>query len=405
MKGRTANVFLHGALVGTLLEDEQGWIELRLTEDYRSQPSRPVLGQWFEDHLHDRPRGQRPGELPTYFENFIPEGDLKVLLHERLGVPLHDDLGLLCAIGDDLPGAVIVQLAEGDAPLLAPRPPPPEQPEPGLRFSLAGVQLKFSMLRHGERFVLPGRDLRGDWIAKISMQAFPGLARNEWLTMEWARLAGFQVPATELRPLRDLVDLPHEGAPDEQVYLVQRYDRSGGHRLHQEDFQQIVGRRSSGKYSDVTYESIVLLAMGIIGANAYEELLRRLTFVVASGNDDAHMKNWSVVYPHPGTVAFLSPLYDQVFTGQWPDYRKSLALKLGGSKDFAALDRRRFGQLAARVGQPADAAMQLVDQAVLDQLAAWRRLREHASVDDEYRAALIQHWQRVPLLQPLADQL
>lgn len=242
--------------------------------------------------------------------------------------------------------------------------------------------------------MLPSRGLR-----------IPGLARNEWLTMEWARLAGFQVPTTELRPLRELVDLPHEGAPDEQVYLVQRYDRSGGHRLHQEDFQQIVGRRSSGKYTDVTYESIVLLAMRIIGANAYEELLRRLTFVVASGNDDAHMKNWSVVYPDHGTVAFLSPLYDQVFTGQWPDYRKALALKLGGSKDFAALDRRRFGQLAARVGQPAEAAMQLVDQAVQDQLAAWRRLREHTSVDDAYRAALIQHWQRVPLLQPLADQL
>lgn len=408
MSGRVANVFLRELFVGTLVEDESDWIEFRLADSYRTMTSRPVLGQWFEDHRSVHPRGDRPGELPAFFENYIPEGDLKLILHERLEVPLDDDFGLLCAVGGDLPGAVVVQLHQDGAPTRVPRRAPADESEPGLRFSLAGVQLKFSMIRQGERFFLPGRDARGEWIAKIAYETYQGVCANEWVIMEWARAAGFEVPKTELRTLADLVDVPATGAPETPVYLVKRYDRTerAPHRIHQEDFQQIVGRRSRGKYSGVTSEQLALLAMKVVGDDVFPEMMRRLTFVVASGNDDAHMKNWSVIYPDDdGRRAALSPLYDQVFTAQWPQFSKELALKLGGTKNFASVDRGRFREVARRIGKPEAEALELVDATLESLVDAWRETRDRPEVSGAYREALLAHWKKVPLLTPHAGRL
>jgi serine/threonine-protein kinase HipA len=403
MSGRTAQVFLDGLVIGTLLEDQQGTIEFRLSNEYRHMRRRPVLGQWFEDHPASNQRGERPGDLPAFFENLIPEGDLRLTLEERLKIAPGDDLGLLCAVGGDLPGSVIVQLQEGDAPATLPSRPSEEDPETGLRFSLAGVQLKFSMTQRGERFAMPGRDGRGDWIAKIALRSYAELCANEWVTMEWARAVGFDVPATELRTLGDLIDVPYQGEAAAQVFMIQRYDRTAdGRRIHQEDFQQIVGRRARGKYSDVTYEGLALLATRIVSAEAWPEMLRRLAFMVASGNDDAHMKHWSVVYPGDGIQARLSLLYDQVFTAQWPNFAKTLALKLGGTKDFGAIELARFRELARRIGQKPEEAEGLVSETVAAMATAWGTLREHPAVSREYREALQRHWRKVPLLQPHA---
>ena len=188
--------------------------------------------------------------------------------------------------------------------------------------------------------------------------------------------------------------------------MIQRYDRLvGGQRVHQEDFQQIVGRRAHGKYRDVTYEGLAVLAIKTVGDAIWPEMLRRLTFMVASGNDDAHMKNWSLLYPDGGIKAQLSPLYDQVFTAQWPAFSKTLALKLGGTKDFAAMDLARFRELARRIGQAPEAAAALVEQTVSEAAEAWAKLREHPNVFPEYREALQRHWRKVPLLRAHADAI
>lgn len=406
MTGRAARVLLDELPVGELIEDDDGYVEFRILQRYREMGRRPVLGQWFEDQRHGTQRGARPRELPPFFANLIPEGALRLRLGKLLGVDPVDDFGFLCAVGRDLPGAVVVEPHDGD--LRGRAVPPPSEPavEPGLRFSLAGVQLKFSMRREGERLSVPGRDERGDWIVKIAFDNYPDLCANEWVTMQWARLAGFDVPETELRTLRDLAGAPHEADPDTPVFIIRRYDREpGNRRIHQEDFQQIVGRRPEGKYDDVTYDGLVLLASRIVGDDAYEEMLRRLAFIVASGNDDAHMKNWSVTYPNTyphGIQAQLSPLYDQVFTAQWPQFSTEMALKLGGTKEFAAITIARFRELARRVHQSPDDAEQIVLQTVSQIVEVWNELREDPRVTPAYREALQRHWRKVPLLQPHA---
>jgi len=113
--GRTAPVFLGAIRVGTLQEGDDGLIELRVDAAYLSMPQRPVLGQWFEDRPGRPQRGERPGLLPPFFANFIPEGDLRLLLEERLAIPHGDDFALLQEVGRDLPGAVEVHPADGTA--------------------------------------------------------------------------------------------------------------------------------------------------------------------------------------------------------------------------------------------------------------------------------------------------
>jgi serine/threonine-protein kinase HipA len=186
------------------------------------------------------------------------------------------------------------------------------------------------------------------------------------------------------------------------VLVVRRYDRTeDGRRVHQEDFQQIVGRRPHGKYDDITCEGLVLLATRIAGDQAYAESIRRLAFVVASGNNDAHMKNWSVVYPD-GIQARLSPLYDQVFTARWPMFQVQMALKLGGTKEFAAVDAGRFGELARRLRRSPEETEAIATRTVAELAEAWGGLRDHPAVSGEYREALQRHWRKVPLLRPHA---
>ena len=308
MNRRSALVQLGDLVVGRLVEDELGRIEFRLDAGYRQVRPRPVLGQWFEDNRRDSQRGDRSGAVPSYFANLIPEGELRSRISRLHGIADHDDLGFLCTVGEDQPGTLIIR-AEGDATeprseATAPRPTPDKR----LRFSLAGVQLEFSLVRTSDRFTLPGPDERGAWIAKVS-PTYPDLPANEWVTMEWARHTGFDVPATDLRPWSDLVDLPGEGDPDGKVFLIARYDRTAsGGRVHQEDFQQVVGRRPDKKYDDVTYDKVVLLAKAIVGSDVQAEVIRRLAFMAASGNNDAHMKNWSLVYPD-GVRAWCAPLF------------------------------------------------------------------------------------------------
>lgn len=294
-------------------------------------------------------------------------------------------------------------------------PPEPDGTDVGWRFSLAGVQLKFSMKRVGNRLTVPGHDERGDWIVKIAFDNYADLCANEWVTMQWARLAGFEVPETELRVLSDLGGLLPEADPATPVFAIRRFDReSAGDaprprratttRIHQEDFQQVVGREPSKKYDDITYEGVTLLAARIVGDDAYHEVLRRLAFVVASGNNDAHMKNWAIVYPDR-IRAQLSPLYDQVFTAYWPEFSVQMALNLGGTKDFAAVTLARFRELARRLGELPDQAETIVTDAMERIAAGWAAVRDAPAVTDAYRAALRRHWQKVPLVQPYAARL
>ena len=68
-----------------------------------------------------------------------------------------------------------------------------------LRFSLAGVQLKFSAMGDARGgLTIPARGVGGDWIVKLPSLQFPGVPENEFSMMTLARAVGISVPVVKL---------------------------------------------------------------------------------------------------------------------------------------------------------------------------------------------------------------
>lgn len=406
------SVWLGETLVGTLAASPDGMVSFRFSQDYREDPLRPVLGQAFEDDLEKVYRGRGPGLLPGFFANLLPEGALRHVLEKSLGDTAASDLSLLAGLGADLPGAVKVRAsnisAGGDAVATDQAPEETEEERRGMRFSLAGVQLKFSMLLDGDRLTLPAHGEEGDWIVKLGTPAYPGLAQNELATMEWARACGFDVPECQLHPVGALEGIPRREAPDDSpVLAIRRFDRTKTGRVHQEDFAQVTGRsrpaRGNGRYKyNGTHEEIAILASTTIGDEAYEEVVRRIAFVLVSGNHDAHLKNWSLTYPD-GRQARLAPLYDQLCTVAWKEHDRELALKLAGTRRPGEVDERRFRHFAERVGMPGDATVAAALEAISRAYDTWSSVMAPRMFDEEHRKRLAEHWERVPILRAVGS--
>lgn len=381
-----AEVLLGELRIG-VLEQRGQQARFEPAEEWADLPagSRPVLGQQFEDDPFAA-HASRFG-APLWFEHLLPEsgGPLRDAVARALGVASTASFDLLVALGSDLPGAVRVLPPDqsGEVKTVSRRerggahsPAVARVPQP-LRVSLAGLQFKISA-RQGKRGIgLPAAGEDGDWILKFADQRFPTLAANEFVTMSWASTAGLTVPEVRLIPVAE-VDGIADIAPitSDWAFGIKRYDRSASGRIHQEDFAQVLGLATGeAKYRDVNIDSVLRVLQAIAPDDA-PEFFRRLVFMVLSGNDDAHAKNWSLWYPD-GTTARLSPAYDLVSTTELLPSGE-MSLKLAGARRFAHVDRERLQMLARRSGVDDSSADEIVVAAVRDQLDAWQAARELA---------------------------
>ncbi|QRK06536.1 type II toxin-antitoxin system HipA family toxin [Archangium violaceum] len=383
----------------TLLPDEVS--EFVISEEYRQRYPRPVLGQFFEDDLTRRHHSRM--RLPPYFSNLLPEGPLRELIAEREGVSKHREFFLIARLGEDLPGATMVTPA---APLdwnaigssETTEPTLPHEQEP-IRFSLAGVQLKFSMLRRDRGMTLPMGGRGGDWIVKLPDNRYDHVPENEYSMMRWASAAGINVPEIILVPVADLQGLP-EGIQlrEDTAFAIRRFDRPApGHRIHMEDMAQVLGLYSDEKYKRYNYETVAKVLLNVAGPKALQEFLHRLVFIIASGNGDAHHKNWSLLYPD-GVHAELSPAYDLVSTIQYMP-NDTLALNLARSKRFKDVTMASFERLARKLEVPAHFVITEVKLAVEATLQLWSDLRAELSIPESFKQRIEAHWKTVPLLQ------
>ena len=159
-------------------------------EDYAEMADRPVLSQSFYDterNLITDPE-QVQTEVPPFFSNLLPEGHLREYVAELAGIKPVREYFLLWLLGADLPGAVVVEGADGQ-----PLPPRVEantearKKEPGrvLRFSLAGVQLKFSAVGNPDKILtIPVEGRGGHWMVKLPSPRFRNVPENEFSMME-----------------------------------------------------------------------------------------------------------------------------------------------------------------------------------------------------------------------------
>jgi len=411
----TLGVGLHGKIIGYLSQTTNGQIAFRFTESYLSLLERPVLSQSFEDDLFRTYYGKNR-LLPSFFANLIPEhGALRDLIENNLGVSSGDDLTLLEAVGRDLPGAVAIIRVNGDdlpvqenleiSAYVEDNENVLKNKRPGLRFSLAGVQMKFSVLRDPERITLPASNQDGEWIVKLGSTRFPFTVENEYAIMQWAMSAGFDVPECYLHDAKTVSDSLRKYTDfGDRVFVIRRYDRQAGRRIHQEDFAQVTNLRPELKYDHIKYEQCGGLIKQLLGDDAYYEFIRRLTFVIASGNADAHLKNWSFLYLD-NQHASLAPMYDQVCTIAWPELNSELALKLAGTKNWFALELRRFESLAERAGADPIKTTETVNETLARLVDAWNNSQVSTLLPTPHLERFRIFWERVPLLRPFVSKM
>lgn len=390
-------VRVHGVVVGHLLR-HGGGVRFEPDLEWLAGGQHPPLGLAF---LQEPRPPVLQGLLPAWFENLLPEqgSPLRSWVCQQYGLRETDSTGILARVGRDLPGAVeVTGSLEGVAEAH-------DQPAPTggqLRFSLAGLQLKLSMVLSGERFSFPARGESGRWIVKIPGDDFPELPEVEAGTMAWAKAMGLDVPRFHVLPIEHLrgVD-PDLLGSRRHAFVIERFDRRADGRTHQEDLAQALGLKPKEKYGapNASYDGLARLVLDACGPEHQGAFIERVAFVLASGNTDAHLKNWSFQWGHDHRP-WLSPVYDQVTTIAWPRFgwtangTPQLALRFGKTKSFASVDRARLDRFAERAH----------GEAVADRfMAALERARgAFAQVREEAPARMIEaldaHWRRVPLL-------
>lgn len=190
------------------------------------------------------------------------------------------------------------------------------------KMSIQGLQLKLSaVLRISEgRFEIV--DHGGRYILKPPSLDFPELPANEDVTMRMAAAAGIEVPLHGL--LRS--------ADQSLTYFIQRFDRAGRGRLPVEDFAQLSGASRDTKY-DSSMEKVAGIVDQFCTFPAIErvKLFERTLFSFLVGNEDMHLKNFSLITRHRKVE--LAPAYDSLNTTiAVTNPREELALPLNGKK-------------------------------------------------------------------------
>lgn len=343
----------------------------KFDDDYWDDPQRHVLGLWFEDNPRESP--QAALNLPRWFSNLLPEGPLRKWIARDRGVSAERELQLLLQIGHDLPGAVEVLAGDEDSTSvdafddLAAHASALREGASPWKFSLAGVGLKFSMLRQGDRLSIPTRTELGDWIVKFPDAVHPEVPLNEFASMSLAREVGIECPDIELLHRDELPVMPDVMWPgrEEYAYAVARFDRPlGGGRVHIEDFAQVRNFYPIEKYSGA-FETVGALAYRNQDSASLREFVRRLTFNLLIGNGDAHLKNWSLIYDD-GRRAQLSPAYDVVSTAGYYDSLSpdDFGLTFGSTRIPKRIGRSQFKRMQQMLHVGNEDVLDVVDKTI-----------------------------------------
>lgn len=366
---RTLDVYLHNVLVGNLIQDAGGQMVFEYVESWLNAPGAAPLSQ----SLPLRKKRFTRKECRGFFAGILPEESKREIIARNLGISARNDYAMLERIGGECAGAVTFiptgeELPEHNygyrtlssrefAALLRELPKRPLLAgEEGIRLSLAGAQDKLPVRIEGGDICLPLGGAPSTHILKPAVDRFEDVVFNEALCMKLAAAAGLPVAPVETRTVDGMAYL-----------LVERYDRTHHkiaegapalERIHQEDFCQALGIVSETKYQKEGGPSLkqCFALLREVSSSPVVDLARLLDAVIfnyLAGNNDAHGKNFSLLYHGVGTDNLqirLAPLYDIVSTIYYPELSHDMAMKIGGEYSSEKVMPVNFERLAEDAG-------------------------------------------------------
>ena len=367
---RTLDVYLHRHLIGKLVQNDHGHLVYDYVASWLTNPTAIPLSQLLPLTKKHLTRNDCRG----FFAGVLPDESKREIIARNLGISARNDFAMLERLGGECAGAVTF-IAEGTSlpepdneyrPLSASELADivkklPRRPllagEEGVRLSLAGAQDKIAVHVSGGQISLPLNGAPSTHILKPAIEWLEGVVFNEALCMRLAQAVGLDTATVEIGKVEGI-----------DYLLVQRYDRAlapqspeGPERIrreHQEDFCQALGIVPEHKYQNEGGPSIKQCFELVRAASStpvidLQALLDAVIFNWLIGNNDAHGKNFSLVYHgeiSSGLQTRLSPLYDLISTVYYPELSAKMAMKLGGEYFSERIAPANFERLAKEAG-------------------------------------------------------
>ncbi|MCK4994969.1 MAG: HipA domain-containing protein [Candidatus Omnitrophica bacterium] len=206
------------------------------------------------------------------------------------------------------------------------------------KLSISGVQPKLSVKLDRRNNSLISVPKGGEYILKPQTSAFSNIPENEQCCMDIAAEFKIDVPPHCLLRLND----------GSWAYIIKRFDRDSGRKIHQEEFAQILALGDKYKGS---VEQIGRKLNDISSAPGYDKQLffERVVFSFIIGNGDAHLKNYSIAHKDKETIR-LTPVYDIICSKLVIPDEDDSALTINGKKN--KLKREDFDKLAEYLNVP-----------------------------------------------------
>ena len=245
--------------------------------------------------------------------------------------------------------------------------------------SLTGVQPKLSLNLHkhegSNRLTIVG--LWGDFIFKPQTDAYPELPENEDLTMHLAEAARIKVVPHSLIHLAD----------GSLGYITRRIDRTKkGEKIDMEDMCQLTLHPTEYKYKS----SCEQIAKAIAAYSSTPRLdlvnfMQVLLFSFVTGNNDMHLKNFSLY--RPKALYQLSPAYDLLNVAiANPKDKEEMALPINGKK--AQIKLADFLKASDTMGIEQRVTLGLIN-GLRNAMPAWIDLINNSFLSDEMKQSYL----------------
>ena len=246
--------------------------------------------------------------------------------------------------------------------------------------SLTGVQPKLSLNLHKHkgcnRLTIVG--LWGDFIFKPQAEAYPQLPENEDLTMHMAEAARIKVVPHSLVHLAD----------GSLGYITRRIDRTTkGEKIDMEDMCQLTLHPTEYKYKS----SCEQIGKTIAAYSSTPKLdlinfMQILLFSFVTGNNDMHLKNFSLYRPKKAYQ--LTPAYDLLNVAiANPKDKEEMALSINGKK--SRLKLQDFIKASDTLGIGQRVTLQLIEN-MQKALPVWKDLIRNSFLSEDMKKSYLE---------------
>lgn len=328
-----------------------------------------------------------PEKTKSFFEGLLPEGFTRRSVAHFVHADETDYISILSSLGKECLGAI--RISSEDIPVeredyeklsiakvtaLA-REGATKSAElvTKAHLSLTGASGKVGLYYDSDcnDWYLPKGTAPSTHIVKQSHIRLEAIVINEQLAIRTASHMGIEVPDSFIINVG-------KSADEDVLYATQRFDRyispdsetiagmARPFRLHQEDFAQALGIRSTEKYEreKVGYFRKMFDLLRKTSSNPIEDQKKLWSIVIFDyliGNTDNHLKNYSLLYDEHLKGIRLAPAYDILSTCVYPDSTRDMAFYIGDERSLDDVDRESFRAAAGEVGLGSRFALKCFD--------------------------------------------